>query len=198
MGMAKYTAFEFVGEALALDFTNTELIRRRKRVDLLAAPQDLLDWWNAALIHHPLDTSPIPDVDGDTLLAAKYLRAGLRRLFDTVIAKAPCQTDDLETLNSFLRAGYTQVNLTPTGEFVIQRYADTTTPLLLEVALSAQKLLTEHDPDRLRQCQNEHCWMLFYDTTKNANRRWCSTACLNRARSAEHYQHTKGSPGAAT
>ena len=34
---------------------------------------------------------------------------------------------------------------------------------------------------------------LFYDMTRSATRQWCSTACMNRARSLHHYRQAKAS-----
>ena len=36
----------------------------------------------------------------------------------------------------------------------------------------------------------------IHDTTKSATRRWCSTACMNRARSHQHYLERKRQGGA--
>jgi predicted RNA-binding Zn ribbon-like protein len=50
------------------------------------------------------------------------------------------------------------------------------------------------DLSRLRQCHSHHihrCILLFYDTTKSGTRQWCSTACLDRERSARRYEEKK-------
>ena len=62
---------------------------------------------------------------------------------------------------------------------------------MLAVARSTVTLLTERDLARLHRCANERCVLLFYDTTKSGTRRWCSTACMNRARSISRYQTRK-------
>jgi len=44
----------------------------------------------------------------------------------------------------------------------------------------------------VKACQNPQCVLLFYDTTKNHARRWCSmAACGNRAKVAAHYQRAR-------
>jgi predicted RNA-binding Zn ribbon-like protein len=60
--------------------------------------------------------------------------------------------------------------------------------VLLTIALSAHRLLTESTRERLQQCDNERCMMLFYDNTRSGTQRWCSTACMDRMRSAERYK----------
>ena len=44
--------FHFVGDALALDLVNTEVMARGQRRDLLAAPGAATRWWRAAQAHH--------------------------------------------------------------------------------------------------------------------------------------------------
>ena len=62
---------------------------------------------------------------------------------------------------------------------------------LLPIARSAVDLLTGKDLARLHRCANDRCVLLFYDTTKSATRRWCSIACMNRARSSRRYRERK-------
>lgn len=53
------------------------------------------------------------------------------------------------------------------------------------------RLLTEA-PDRIKQCAHPQCVLWFYDTTKNAARRWHSMeTCGNRAKAARHYAAKK-------
>ncbi|MEB3369683.1 CGNR zinc finger domain-containing protein [Saccharopolyspora mangrovi] len=56
------------------------------------------------------------------------------------------------------------------------------------LALSAWELLQFEDLARLRQCQDRGCGWLFLDRSKNASRRWCSSAdCGNRTRARRHH-----------
>ncbi|RKS09676.1 putative RNA-binding Zn ribbon-like protein [Nocardiopsis sp. Huas11] len=42
-------------------------------------------------------------------------------------------------------------------------------------------------PERIRRCANPACVLVFFDTSKNGTRRWCSMAgCGNRAKAARH------------
>src|SRR5215831_7021201 len=43
----------FLSGVLALDLVNTEVVVRGKRYDLFATPEDVADWWQQALTHHP-------------------------------------------------------------------------------------------------------------------------------------------------
>lgn len=64
----------------------------------------------------------------------------------------------------------------------------TAVDLVDRLALEAWGLLEREDVGRLRECQASYCGWLFLDRTKNASRRWCSSAdCGNRARARRHY-----------
>ena len=43
----------FLSGVLALDLVNTEVVVRGKRYDLFATPEDVAEWWQQALTHHP-------------------------------------------------------------------------------------------------------------------------------------------------
>lgn len=184
-------AFVFRGDALALDLVNTEMIVRRKPTDLLNEPSDLADWWQMAGAQHGLETRFSAAINEVDFIQTKRLRAALRGLFtSTVENRLPTETD-LETLNAVLRACYLQAELLPNGMLAGVQRTDRLHPLLMAAAFSALELLTSDE--RLRKCKNEHCILMFRDTTKNARRFWCSPACQNRARSAEHYHQTRES-----
>jgi predicted RNA-binding Zn ribbon-like protein len=48
------------------------------------------------------------------------------------------------------------------------------------------------DRPRIRRCEGDRCALVYYDTSKNRSRRWCTmTVCGNRAKAAAHYQRTR-------
>jgi predicted RNA-binding Zn ribbon-like protein len=190
-------AFVFVGENLGLDLVNTAVVVRGKPRDLVDTPGDLARWWQAAAAHYPdaglARTSIIDGGDEALLEAAKELRAALRRIFSAVVDDAPVAPDDLAVLNRVLGTGYQALAPAPDGG--LQPVFASRDPgpdgTLFPIAHAAYALLTEKDRGRLHRCANDRCVLLFYDTTKSATRRWCSTACMNRARSAERYRTAK-------
>lgn len=186
------TQFVFRGDALALDLVNTEMVVRRKPTDLLNEPSDLADWWQAAGAQHGFETHFSAAINDADFIQAKRLRAALRGLFASTVENHPPLETDLETLNAVLRVCYWQADLLPNGMLSAIQRTDRLHPLLMAVAFSALELLTGNERERLRKCKNEHCVLMFRDTTKNARRFWCSPACQNRARSAEHYHELKG------
>ena len=55
--------------------------------------------------------------------------------------------------------------------------------ILGPIALSALSLVCQADLSRIKQCAGQDCGWLFFDTTKNKNRRWCEMeVCGNRAK----------------
>ena len=190
--------FLFVGHALALDLVNTEVIVRGRRGDLLANPNEVIGWWQAAQRHHT--DLPLVAVVGDlasdevaTHIALIALRAALRRLFSQIADSHQPDAADLAVVNAALQPGI--VVAQPNGDGRVQQgyhvIASPLHPLVFTVALAALQLLASGDIQRLHRCENQRCVLLFYDTTKSATRRWCSLACMDRARSIRRYQQAK-------
>jgi len=195
--------FLFCAESLALDLVNTQMVVRGKPRDLLQTPADLVAWWRVACRRYPDLVAPAAwseaDLDSAVALAeAKHLRAALRRLFGALVDDAPTDQADLDVLNRVLTTGYQAVERSAEGD--LRAIVGVRTPqpaALLPVALAALRLATGADRRRLHRCANDRCVLLFYDTTKSATRRWCSVACMNRARSIARYRaRRRGAPAA--
>lgn len=190
--------FPFMGGVLALDLVNTNIFQRGKPHDFLTSPEVAAEWWRQA-------TELFPErdrVQGEaettrwtpTLLEdLKRLRVSLRHLFLALIEQHPIEERDLEELNRMLALGYQRVELNQAGE--LQTIYHTTESgsgaVLLPLALSALKLMTQSDRNRLHECASERCVGLFYDTTRSATRHWCSPECMNRTRSHQRYMQVK-------
>jgi len=188
MGQPK---FIFVGEALAFDFVNTEIVSRRKAVDLLTTPDDLRSWWTEALNHYQMNVPHSMQVTDATFDHARKLRRALRRIFTAVVEQTELEAQDLDVLNGVLHSGHPRLVATPGQRFSLQQESDEADTLLLTIAHSAAWLLTECERERLHKCKNERCVLMFLDTTKNGSRVWCSIDCMNRSRSIRHYEQSK-------
>ncbi|MFN8374448.1 MAG: ABATE domain-containing protein [Anaerolineae bacterium] len=184
------TDFVFRGDALALDFVNTEVMLRGKQRDLLASAQDFDAWWRAAQAHHPEAVGTI-EADEMLLAEAKALRAALRGLFTAASTRQRPAPEQVDTLNAVLRQGHYTLDVAADGALTGSYGTEGTEGALLPLALAAFQLLTAGDLTRLHQCKNERCILLFYDRSKNGTRRWCSWDCMNRARSLKHYRAAK-------
>jgi len=184
--------FLFVGETLALDFVNTEMRIRGKPVDSLVTGPDYTDWWQAARNRYPEVTTHLASAEANPVLVspARELRGALRRVFEAVASGQGAPPGDLAVLNRTLDAAHDRVDVAGDGTYRAVRVGDRRAAdgPLLAVARSALDLLTGADLDRLHKCANERCVLLFCDTTRSNTRRWCSTACMNRARSVANYR----------
>lgn len=197
------SGFPFVGESLALDLVNTQIVVRGRPRDLLAAPADFAAWREAASASDPQHALSMRGLDlpeDETVLArVKAFRAALREIFDALVSGKSSADVDLAPLNHVLRAGYLAIETDANGQFhqVSGSHEAGPDAILLPIARSAMTLLTERDLSRLHRCANERCVLLFYDTTKSATRRWCSTGCMNRARSSRRYRERRAAELAA-
>lgn len=191
--------FHFVGERLCLDFVNTETIEGVRRVDLLRGFDDLVAWCAAARILSDGQAEGMTSrrrggTDADLAFRnAVRLRGRLREMAESVAAGAASVPQRvLDGINDVLRvrAGELAVARSATG-YELRYRARFREPadLLVPIAESAADLLTAGDLALVKRCQNPRCILVFYDTTKNHGRRWCSmAACGNRAKVAAHYR----------
>jgi predicted RNA-binding Zn ribbon-like protein len=190
--------FFFVADLLALDLVNTEIMVRGKPRDLLATPADLARWWQAAQRHYP----ERPEVrgaqavflnDSDVLVELRNVRAALRTIFSALVDGVVPEAQAIAQMNAVLRQGHHAIEATPAGDIqpVYQISDQTSSAFFFPIVLSAISWLTTGERYRLHRCANKRCVLLFYDTTKSATRRWCSTGCMDRARSVQRYQKVK-------
>ncbi|MGZ3306218.1 MAG: CGNR zinc finger domain-containing protein [Asticcacaulis sp.] len=172
--------FVFRGGHVALDLTAT-LAPVPEAKDALAAPRDLLRWLKAA----GMDSD---EVSADNLSLAREVRDHIRRLATARVEGTVMADRDRERLNSLAREGAAP-ELTAEGRV---RWRGSTRALLSSIAAEAVWLLGNDPASRIRLCQGEGCHILFHDTSRAGERRWCSMlACGNRAKAAE-FRKRKG------
>jgi predicted RNA-binding Zn ribbon-like protein len=184
--------------ALALGLINTETLDRGKKHDGLSSPDALARWWTARCAQHPdecvIEGAAEPIAWTSELLAAvKALRMALRTLLTHAIEQQVVEEEELQPVNAVLALGYSALERTGQGKVkaVMHLRDPEQGRVLVPIARSALQLFTEADWQRLHQCRHDRCIVFFYDTTKSGTRRWCSPACMNRARSIEHYRLTR-------
>jgi len=188
--------FLFIGGNLALNLVNTwrkRLIPGSKeayRLDLLTDPRQADIWWRKACEKHGLagfEDYRWSDGDFEDLIA---LRGELRSLFEAML-EGRAETASTRLLNRALGRGSFRVKIE--GSRFVREYGSAAgrPDCLLQIALAAAELLSEHDPSRLHGCRNERCLALFYDNSKSGTRQWCRSECMNRARARENYRRSK-------
>ncbi len=196
-------SFFFIANYLCLDFINTQIAESGRPVDLLKSFGDLVFWCVQARV---LETTQQQELfrqwrgrrDADqTFARAIEFRAALRQMAERIVAgKTPAQVT-IARINELLQhqVGHAKLRRAK-GGFEKHFHADFKEPihLLWPVAESACDLLTYGDPSLIKKCENAVCVLLFYDTTKNHSRRWCSmSVCGNRMKVAAHYRRLRTS-----
>ena len=181
--------FKFRSGHLALDLPATVTGRAKATpVDLLAAPRDLDRWLVAAGL-----ASRAPRATAADLRGAHALRESLYRLGRACIANDPFPATDLATVNRMARPAPRTPQL---GRRGLRWVADGVPNLLAEVARAGAELFGGDAAGRVRACGGTGCSILFLDTSRTGDRRWCSmAACGNRAKLAAFRK--RGGPGSA-
>ncbi len=182
-------------DALCLDIVNSDWHDYRhsgKREDRLLNPA----WLEQLVAQWGLSVAIPPGTD--TIAAFQSLRSFIQRMLQTTSQNGLLSEQDMAELNTYLNAAPSHMLLTREDE----RYHLQQIPLsndwswvLREVALSFAILLTQHDPARIKQCENPDCRWVYYDESPSHNRRWCEDTCANLMRVRQfRVRHCKGSP----
>jgi predicted RNA-binding Zn ribbon-like protein len=196
------------GERLCLDLANTLDPRHGpEATDFLTEYADLVAWaLHAGAIgagdakrllreadRHPAEAQAAFD-------SAQSLREVVYRAFAAIAAGRRAPAGDLRALELANLDALSHAGLGAAPGGYAWSWRDD--PLELErplwpVARSAVDLLTTGDLGRLRQCPGAgDCGWLFYDTSRNRSRRWCSMeSCGNRAKGRRHYRRTHTGTG---
>jgi predicted RNA-binding Zn ribbon-like protein len=196
------------GERLCLDFANTLDPRHgADATDFLTGYSDLAMWaGHAAAI--PRDDLPRllaeaerrPDEAQATFERARSLRESVYGSFAAIAAGRSAPGDDLQLLEVAYAEAMGHARLGSVGRGYAWTWQDD--PLELErplwpVARSAAELLTTGELERIHECPGAgECGWLFFDTSRNRSRRWCSMeSCGNRAKGRRHYRRTHPAAG---
>ena len=194
--------FDLDAGALCLDFTNTLEWRFTDHPkELLNDYSDLIHWGEAAGIM-PSDRAVRllqiaenqPEKAAAAYGAAIKLRETIYRIFANVsVREGGVNRDDLDVLNRSLSKSLSHLLIIPSPEGFVWDWTQSPERLdrvLWPVTRSAGELLASDRLDRVGQCADDRgCRYLFFDTSRNGSRRWCSMdACGNRAKARRHYK----------
>ncbi|MGH4029222.1 CGNR zinc finger domain-containing protein [Actinomycetota bacterium Odt1-20B] len=169
--------FRMDNEILAFRFTATVSDRARLTPrERLTDPAQLKTWLGAT----GLD---VPDVSPTDLAGAVELREAIYRVGSAIAAGEQPDSEDVRTLNTMAAAGHAKAALEhERAGWRLTR----TTPVddaLGVLATDAIRILGGPDRDRIKNCEGPGCAGLFLDTSRAANRRWCSmNTCGNKVK----------------
>jgi predicted RNA-binding Zn ribbon-like protein len=184
-------AFRFRSGRLCLNFCATVGERWRGRYERLPAARDLARWYvEAGLIGRA------PGLDEGDLERARTVREAIYRGATALVTgEWPTRRADETIIN----AAAQNAPLVPQLRGAKLHWAmpaGTSGPALLSsVARDAIDLFTGPYTGRVRACASEECGILFLDSSRPGQRRWCSSAaCGGRDRASNYRRRRSASP----
>ncbi|MBB6468247.1 putative RNA-binding Zn ribbon-like protein [Aminobacter lissarensis] len=189
-----WTRHRFSGGALALDTTNTVVLRGdvERSFDRFADPAEIARFAAAASGFRADElkgralAAPDPHAIAGTVMA---IRETTDRLMRRNVVDGVLDTADLP---DFLNACADGLAGSRESLGAAAPFGSAPEPLAFEAALavSALSLLSASTMSRLRICPN--CNWLFVDRSRNGSRLWCDMAvCGNRQKAKRHYSRRK-------
>jgi predicted RNA-binding Zn ribbon-like protein len=193
--------FEIIAGRLCLDFVNTVNVRPRTDSyrDYLTDYAALLAWSRAAGATTPGTARALatlaathPGHARRVLCDARDLREELHRVFAALIDGRRPPAAAVARFSTGLATALKHRRLRFRGGTFAYDWPGASERLdsvLWPVLASAAALLSQDDPARLGVCTPpEGCGWLYYDTSKNRSRRWCSMrSCGNAVKARRHY-----------
>lgn len=171
--------FKFLAGHIALDLAGTLAARLKPSPrELLSHPNDLARWLAAA---KPM--SATPEVTPADLNLARTLRESVYALaLARIHGTAPL--DDARRKLNRIAAETSAIPKLDSHSRI--HFSGSARAFLASIAQNAIELLGCDISERIRQCEGETCALLFLDTSRSGDRRWCSmSGCGNRAKVAD-------------
>jgi predicted RNA-binding Zn ribbon-like protein len=170
--------FLFLAGRPCLDLAATVGERWRRSFERLRTPDDLGRW----LVEAGMASEP-PAVGQADLAAARALRDAIYRAAK-LAGRGRLDPDDVAEINRWA-AGPAPVPVLDVDRRVAWDCEQPVHAALVSLARDAIDLLSGPLATRVRECAAEDCALLFVDTSRPGQRRWCSMeGCGNRAKTA--------------
>lgn len=169
----------FLGGRLWIDLVNT---RSDALGDLVSSSEGWQRWAVAA------ELEPAADATSEAE-EARELRSALTRLFDPLIEGNRLPADAIGVINAHLRQAATFPEFSAHESHLAFRQTPVE-PLSAVGKITvdfANFIADGFEPARLRHCSGDACTLVFYDSSRNGSRRWCSMeVCGNRHKVKSH------------
>jgi len=190
--ISKRPDFLLLGAHPAIDFANTLLPPPGPDVEFLQSWQDVRDWLKAAQLSAGQNLEISKSDASQALETVRGLRHSWKTSLKEILAGHEVAPQFIKQLNLFLAAEMFSEALSVEGKRGF-RLCRSRLPLrgkdlaLAILARSIADFLITADFKYLHHCANtDSCCIIFYDTTKNHRRQWCSNSmCGNRYKVAE-------------
>ena len=189
---------------LCLDFANTaEWHLSERPTERLTSYAELIAWARAIGLLPDRTAQQLrraaeqrPAEAARVLERAVALREAIYHIFVAVAEEHSPSADDQITLNAELSRSLARSQLVwhqANFDWSWQGEDGDLDQVLWRVLRSTTDLLTSEDIQRVGVCADDRgCGWLFYDTSRNRTRQWCSMrGCGNRAKARRHYEKVK-------
>ena len=200
--MLDVNKIRFDGGKRCLDYVNTIQDRfERPQRDYLQTSADLINWSLQAGIlnvknYRVMEKTLLQEpTHVETFFnEAIKLRQVLYGLFHAISQGKKVEIGNLEAFNTFVSTSFSKLKIkwqdgkfTESWNLEPQDLHTITYPIIRD----AYNLLLSYKHDRIRECPK--CGWLFFDSSKNGKRRWCSMeTCGSRSKAREWYSRSKG------
>jgi predicted RNA-binding Zn ribbon-like protein len=187
-------AFRFRSGRLCLNFGATVGERWRGRYERLPAPADLARWYVEA---HLIPRAP--HLDANDLERALAVREAIYHSATALTTADRPRRADEAIINTAAQAAPLVPQLR-NARLVWSLPAEAAGPALLStVARDAIDLFTGPYAGRVRACASDECGILFLDSSRPGQRRWCSSAaCGGRERASSYRRRHRPDPAATS
>jgi predicted RNA-binding Zn ribbon-like protein len=193
--------WDFEAGRLPLNFANTaEWHASGQPREMLESYSDLVAWAAEADLLSEEEVLDLlagaevnPTAANSALEKAIELREAIFKIFSAVAREEQPDDLDIALLNKVLVEAMVRIEIVPTSKGFARTWVadkDAYDRMLWPIAHSSAEFLTSEDLERVGRCEDDRgCGYLFYDTSRNRSRRWCSMEiCGNRAKAQRHYQ----------
>jgi len=193
---------EFVGGALALDFTNTVGGTHTEPThDHIRGFDDLVRFLLLARNVSEADARRLitraqrqPAEARKVVERAVALREAIWRVFSAVANDETPTAEDVALLRKEALRAASRAELAVAGghgQWIWRVGEDLEYPVGALARSAVELLTTAEELSRLRECASETCQWLFLDRSKSRTRRWCDMRdCGNRAKARRFYERT--------
>ncbi|HZW94643.1 MAG TPA: ABATE domain-containing protein [Candidatus Eremiobacteraceae bacterium] len=191
--------FEFLGEALCLDFLNTlHDTEAEDPEEELSSDADLAAWaaqagilsvseagrLQAGALRNYVHLKLLGKKRASLREDARALREGLRQMLQRAARDGKVAPRDVETLNLLLKRFPAAARIERSnGDWTMswESQAGGAEKIFYAIVKSAAELVATGRWRAVRECASDTCTWIFLDTSKNHSRRWCEMArCGNR------------------
>jgi len=181
--------FMFDAGALCLELVVTGGRGRRAKHEVLHTPADFVQWAMVSRLDlarygvHPA----MVRVGASDLRLVRSLREAIWISAINAAGGGRPEPSDLATINAVAANTSVVPQLDPISREVVWRDPVTARQLIAEIARDAVVTFAEPTIKRVRQCAAPNCYLVYLDTSRPGQRRWCSMQrCGNRKKVTDY------------